>query len=74
MFTLLVMTMFIVFLIIFGSLFSLALKASWGIVKIAFSLLALPLVLIGMVMSGFAFLLLPGLLILVLLLIFGLVL
>ena len=33
MFTLLVMTMFIVFLIIFGSLFSLALKASWGIVK-----------------------------------------
>ena len=72
MFTLLVMTMFIVFLIIFGSLFSLALKASWGIVKIAFSLLALPLV--RMVMSGFALLLLPGLLILVLLLIFGLVL
>jgi hypothetical protein len=68
------MTMVIVFLIIFGSLFSLALKASWGIVKIVFSLLALPLVLIGMVMSGFALLLLPGLLILVLLLIFGLVL
>lgn len=73
MFTL-IMTMFIVSLIIFGSLFSLALKASWGIIKIALGLFALPLALVGILMSGFALLFLPALLILVLFLIFGLVL
>lgn len=60
MFTLL----FIVFtFIIFGKLFMFALKASWGIVKILFAVLLLPMILILLVVAGLVYIALPVLLI-----------
>lgn len=60
MFTLL----FIIFtFIIFGKLFMFALKASWGIVKILFTVLLLPVVLILLVVAGLVYIALPVLLI-----------
>ena len=60
MFTLL----FIIFtFIIFGKLFMFALKASWGIVKILFAVLLLPMLLILLVVAGLVYIALPVLLI-----------
>ena len=48
---------------VFGKLAVLALKGAWGLTKIIFSLVFLPLILIGMVIKGLIVLALPALLI-----------
>ena len=48
---------------VFGKLAVLALKGAWGLTKIIFSLVFLPLILIGMVIKGLIILALPVLLI-----------
>ncbi len=55
---------FILFtLMIFGKLFMFAVKASWGIVKILFTILLLPLFLIILVFAGLFYIALPVLVI-----------
>lgn len=54
---------FIIFtIIIFGKLFMFALKASWGIVKILFTVLLLPVALILLAVVGLIYIALPALL------------
>ncbi len=48
---------------VFGKLAVLALRGAWGLTKIIFSLVFLPLILIGMVIKGLIVLALPALLI-----------
>ena len=48
---------------IFGKLAVLALKGAWGLTKIVFSLIFLPLILIGLVIKGLLILAFPVLLI-----------
>ena len=48
---------------VFGKLAVLALKGAWGLTKIVFSLIFLPLILIGMVIKGLIVLALPILII-----------
>lgn len=48
---------------VFGKLAVLALRGAWGLTKIIFSLVFLPLILIGMVIKGLIILALPVLLI-----------
>ncbi len=50
-------------LMIFGKLFMFAVKASWGIVKILFTILLLPLLLIILVFAGLFYIALPVLVI-----------
>lgn len=60
MFTLL----FILFMfMVFGKLFMFAVKASWGIVKIIFTILLLPLLLLILVFAGMFYIALPVLVI-----------
>ncbi len=49
----------ILMFLIFGKVLVFALKASWGIVKILFTVVFLPLVLVGMVIAGLMTLALP---------------
>ena len=49
--------------VIFGKLFVFALKASWGITKILFSVILLPIALIALVFMGLIYIALPILLI-----------
>lgn len=52
--------LFIVFMIVvFGKMIGLAFKMTWGITKILFNLVLLPLVLIGLVIGGLVSLALP---------------
>ena len=53
----------IMMLIIFGKLFIFALKASWGIVKIIFTIVLLPVILIGLVFAGLMYIAVPVLVI-----------
>lgn len=62
MFTLLFI---ILMLIIFWKLLKFALKASWGLLKIIFITIFLPLVLVGLILAGFAAFTVPVFLILV---------
>ncbi len=48
---------------VFGKLAVLALKGAWGLTKIVFSLIFLPLILIGLVIKGLLILAFPVLLI-----------
>ena len=48
---------------VFGKLTGLALRGAWGLTKILFSLVFLPIVLIGMVCSGLIVIALPALVI-----------
>ncbi len=54
---------FLLLLVVVGRLFGFALRASWGIFKIFLYIIFLPLILVGMVLSGFVYLALPILLI-----------
>ncbi|MCI8598164.1 MAG: hypothetical protein HFJ10_06965 [Lachnospiraceae bacterium] len=45
--------------IIFGKLLMFALKASWGLIKILFSIVFLPLILIALLFMGLTYLALP---------------
>jgi TRAP-type C4-dicarboxylate transport system permease small subunit len=52
--------LFVILLIWFGwKVLVLAVKATWGIMKIAFYLILFPIVLIGLVMAGLIYLALP---------------
>ena len=56
--------LFIVLMItIFGKMFLFGMKATWGITKIIFSLILLPIALIGLVVGGLVSLALPILLV-----------
>jgi len=56
--------LFIVLMItIFGKMFIFGMKATWGITKIIFSLVLLPIALIGLVVGGLVSLALPILLV-----------
>lgn len=46
----------VLMLVVFGKLLMLAVKAAWGITKILFSIVFLPLVLIGIFIAGFYYL------------------
>lgn len=50
-------------LVIFGEVAGLALKGAWGLTKILFNLVFLPVILIGMVLSGLIVIALPVLII-----------
>ncbi len=54
----------ILMLMIFWKLLKFALKASWGLVKILFTIVFLPLVLVGLILAGLAAFAVPVLLIL----------
>ena len=56
--------LFIVFFFwIFGKMIGLAFRASWGIMKIMFTLVFLPLILFGLLIRGLVYIALPVLLI-----------
>lgn len=53
----------ILMLIVFGKLLKLSFKAAWGITKILFTLVLLPIMLIGLVIAGFIYIAIPVLVI-----------
>ena len=53
----------IMMFVVFGKLFIFGLKASWGITKFLFTLVFLPVILIGMVVGGLVYIALPLLLV-----------
>lgn len=53
----------ILMLVVFGKLLVFAIKASWGVIKILFTLIFLPLILIGLVIAGLTSVALPILLV-----------
>lgn len=53
----------ILMLVVFGKLFVFAIKASWGVIKILFTIIFLPLILIGLVIAGLTSVALPILLV-----------
>lgn len=54
---------FILLLSIFGKILTFAIKATWGISKIVFSVVLLPLFLIGLVLKGLMSIALPVLIV-----------
>lgn len=56
--------LFIILLfVVFGKLLIFGIKVSWGIMKILFTVVLLPFVLIGLVLAGFIYIAIPILLI-----------
>lgn len=53
----------ILMLVVFGKIFGFALKATWGITKIIFSIVLLPIFLIALVFMGLIWIALPVLLV-----------
>ncbi|MCI5740710.1 MAG: hypothetical protein SO445_09865 [Lachnospiraceae bacterium] len=53
----------ILMLVVFGKLLVFAIKASWGVIKILFTIIFLPLILIGLVIAGLTSVALPILLV-----------
>lgn len=53
----------ILMLVVFGKIFGFALKATWGLTKIIFSIVLLPLFLIALVFMGFMWIALPVLIV-----------
>ena len=52
--------LFIILMIaIFGKMIGFAFKMAWGLTKVAFSLIFLPVILIGLVLAGLVYLALP---------------
>ena len=49
----------ILMFIVFGKMIGLAFRAAWGVTKIFFGLIFLPVILIGLVIAGFMYLALP---------------
>lgn len=54
----------ILMLVILGKLLVFAIKASWGLVKILFTIVFLPLILLGLIVAGLAAVAIPAILIL----------
>lgn len=50
-------------IVVFGKILFFAIKATWGIAKIIFTLVFLPVILIALVLSGLAFIALPVLIV-----------
>lgn len=48
---------------IFGRLFGVAFKMTWGIVRVLFTLVFLPLILIGLIIGGIFYIAIPALII-----------
>lgn len=53
----------ILMFVVFGKLLIFGIKVSWGIMKILFTVVLLPFVLIGLVLAGFIYIAIPVLLI-----------
>ncbi len=53
----------ILIITIFGKLLSLALRAAWGLTKIFFSIILLPLILVGLLFKGFVIFAVVGLIV-----------
>ena len=55
------LTLLFIFLMlgVFGKLVGLAFRATWGVTKICFSLIFLPMVLIGLALAGLMYIALP---------------
>ena len=53
----------IMMLVVFGKMFGFALKATWGITKIIFSIVLLPIFLIALVFMGLMWIALPVLIV-----------
>lgn len=53
----------ILMLVVFGKLLVFAIKASWGVIKILFTIIFLPLILIGLGIAGLTSVALPILLV-----------
>lgn len=53
----------ILMFVVFGKLLIFGIKVSWGIMKILFTVVLLPFVLIGLVLAGFIYIAIPILLI-----------
>lgn len=49
----------ILMLVVFGKLILFAIKATWGITKILFAIVFLPLILIGMAIAGLFYIAIP---------------
>lgn len=49
----------ILMLVVFGKLILFAIKATWGIAKILFAIVFLPLILIGMAIAGLFYIAIP---------------
>ena len=60
MFTLL---FFVLFFMVFGKMIGFAFRATWGLTKILFSIVFLPLILIGLVFGGLLYIAFPVLLV-----------
>ncbi|MDC7279263.1 MULTISPECIES: hypothetical protein [Pseudobutyrivibrio] len=60
MFTLL---FFVLFFMVFGKMIGFAFRATWGLTKILFSVVFLPLILIGLVFGGLLYIAFPVLLV-----------
>lgn len=67
----LILIFIILSFVVFGKIFLLSIKLTWGITKILFSLILLPIILIGLVVAGFIYLALPILIIVGLIAFFG---
>ena len=67
----LILIFIILSFVVFGKIFLSSKKLTWGITKILFSLILLPIILIGLVVAGFIYLALPILIIVGLIAFFG---
>ena len=54
---------FVLFFMIFGKLVGFAFKATWGIMKVLFYIIFMPIILVGLVIGGFVYIALPVLLV-----------
>lgn len=50
---------FVLMIVVFGKLIKYAVKATWGIAKILVTVVFLPLILVGLVLSGLIFIAFP---------------
>ena len=50
---------FILFFIIFGKLINIAIRATWGTMKVMFYILFLPLILVALMLKGLVFIAFP---------------
>ncbi|SES91183.1 hypothetical protein SAMN02910413_1221 [Pseudobutyrivibrio sp. C4] len=53
----------VMMLIVFGKLLGLAIRASWTVLKVVFTLVFLPLILIGMCIAGMFYIAIPVLIV-----------
>lgn len=54
---------FVLFFMVFGKLVGFAFKATWGIMKVMFYIIFMPIILLALFMTGFVYIALPVLVI-----------